>query len=203
MTSGMRRFDFDEDFGSDRRGTPGFRRAADIEKLRVATEEAYGRGVIDGRREAEQEASMRLAKAMESVAGAAMALLSRLDEDTRRFEREAADLAILFARKLAGGLVARQPLEPLEDAAAECFRELVGVPHVAVRLPREHVDTAKDMLDRLAAERGYSGRLVVLGEDGMREGDFRLEWADGGLVRDIGAIETLIGEALARHCNSD
>jgi flagellar assembly protein FliH len=201
MTARVEKFAFDEDFAADRRSPGGFRRAADIEKLRAATEEAYRNGQMDGRREAEQEASMRLAQAMEAVNRAALEALGRLDAEARRTEREAADLAAIFARKLAGTLLARLPLGALEEAAIDCLRELVGVPHIAVRVPTAHVTPAKDLLDRLAAEHGYAGRLVVLGEGGLREGDFRLEWADGGVVRDVAATEHLIGEAIARHCN--
>jgi len=194
------KFGFDEDFGNDRRGGVS-RRAADAERLKAAELEGFQLGRLDGRREAEAEAAMRLAQAMESVAGTAAGILSQLDAETRRFEREAADLAIAFARKLAGDLLARQPLAPLQEAAAECFRELAGVAHVAVRVPLAHVEDCKTSLEDLAERSGYAGRLVVLGEDGMAEGDFRLEWADGGVLRDRAGVEGLIGEAIARHCN--
>ncbi len=50
---------------------------------------------------------------------------------------------------------------------------------------------------RLAREHGFEGRLVVLGEPDMPPGDARLEWADGGVVRERARIEAALAEALA------
>ncbi len=199
MSIRPQKFVFDEEF--DRRSGVS-RRQGDQQRLEQAEQEGYARGLLDGRREAEQEAAMRLARAMEAVANQAGALLSHLDAERTRLESEAARLGIAFARRLAGELVAAAPLAPLEQAASECFRALVGTPHAVVTVPDDQIDTAKAMLDRLALERGFAGRLVVLGEPDMAPGDFRLEWADGGVARSSAAIETLIAAAIARHTGS-
>lgn len=199
MTAQPKKFIFDEEF--DRRSGTS-RRQGDQQRLEQAEQEGYVRGLLDGRREAEQEAAMRLAAAMEMVAAQAAGVLSHLDAERARLEREAAELAVAFARKLAGTLVAAAPLAPLEEAASECFRALVGTPHAVVTVPDGQIDTAKAMLDRLAMERGFAGRLVVLGDPEMAGGDFRLEWADGGVARSGHAIETLIAAAIARHTGS-
>jgi flagellar assembly protein FliH len=126
-------------------------------------------------------------------------MLSRLDAEVERLQRQAATMALLFARKLAGEVAERAPLGALEEAAADCFRQLVGVPHVVVRIDATMVDQTKTMLDRMARERGFEGRLVVLGEPGLATGDFMIEWADGGVVRDTPALMTLIGDAIERR----
>ena len=46
---------------------------------------------------------------------------------------------------------------------------------------------------------GFDGRLVVLAEPGLKAGDCRIEWADGGMTRDRDATEAAIGEAVARY----
>lgn len=196
MTARPQKFVFDEEF--DRRSGAS-RRQGDQQRLEEAARESYAHGVADGRREAQDEAAMRLAVAMEAVAAQAAAILARADADRARLEREAATLGIAFARKLAGDLVAAQPLGPLEQAAGECFRALVGTPHAVVSVPDDQIDSAKAMLDRIALERGFAGRLVVLGDPDLARGDFRLEWADGGVARNGAAVEALIATAIARH----
>ena len=39
----------------------------------------------------------------------------------------------------------------------------------------------------------------MLGDPDMRMGDFRLEWADGGVTRDAGALTSQIAASIARH----
>jgi flagellar assembly protein FliH len=199
MTASPQKFVFDEEF--DRRSGSS-RRQGDQQRLEDAEQEGYARGLLEGRREAGQEAAMRLAVAMEAVAAQAAGLMTHLDAERARLEREAAALGVAFARKLAGTLVAAAPLAPLEEAAAECFRALVGTPHAVVTVPDGQIDAAKAVLDRLALERGFAGRLVVLGDPDMAAGDFRLEWADGGVARSGRAIDILIAAAIARHTGS-
>ena len=68
-----------------------------------------------------------------------------------------------------------------------------------MRVAPDFVDQAKAALERKALERGFDGRIVVLGEDGVPHGDFTIEWADGGVRRDIDALERSIAEAIQRH----
>jgi flagellar assembly protein FliH len=193
------KFAFNEEFASERRTQSFGRRAADMERLKQAEEEGYSRGLLEGRRDTEQEAAMRMAAAVESLAAQSAAILAELDGQRAHFEQEAAALAITFARKLAGEAVAREPLAALEAAAAECFRQLSATPHLVARVPADLVDRVKAVLDRQAHERGFAGRLVVLGEPDMVAGDFQLEWADGGVGRDGQALDRRVSEAIARH----
>lgn len=200
--STAQKFTFDEEFGTDGLGRSRGK-AQEQSRLQEAEQQGYVRGQLEGRRETEQEAAMRLAAAVEKIAATAAAVLVRLDQETARFEREAATMALAFARKLAGDVALRAPLAALEGAAADCFRQLVGVPHVVVRIDEGMIDQAKTLLDRMARERGFEGRIVVLGEPGLPPGDFVIEWADGGVIRDSAALSAQIGAAIERHVARD
>jgi flagellar assembly protein FliH len=60
------------------------------------------------------------------------------------------------------------------------------------------VEPVDALMRRMARERGFEGRLVILGEPDLAPGDVRLEWADGGIVRDQARIERAVGDALRR-----
>jgi flagellar assembly protein FliH len=49
----------------------------------------------------------------------------------------------------------------------------------------------------MSRERGYEGRLVVIGEPEIAPGDARIEWADGGIVREQKHIDEAVEQALA------
>ena len=65
-----------------------------------------------------------------------------------------------------------------------------------VRVHDGLVEEAEALVKRLARERGYEGRLVVLGDPDMAAGDARIEWADGGIVRERARIEASVLDAL-------
>ena len=48
----------------------------------------------------------------------------------------------------------------------------------------------------------FTGRLVVMGDPDIRLGDGRLEWADGGLVRDINQISGEIDKRISAYLSA-
>jgi flagellar assembly protein FliH len=189
--TGARRFQFDRDF---RAGVVSSEQAAAAK----AEESGYARGLADGQRLAADAAATRMAQACEKLVGLAQGLLSREAERIAVAESEAAQFALLFASKIAGDALARFPLNLLEEAARDCFRQLRGVPHLVVRINEALVDDANAVMQRVAHENGFSGKIVVLGEPDIGPGDVRLEWADGGIVRDRAALEATIAAVVAR-----
>ncbi len=176
-------FLFDRDFRAP---------AASDAKRAAALQEAealgYRRGLDEGRRGAESQVAARLADAVGRLAHAASDLLARADADRAALQDEGVALAMTLARKLAGEALARQPLAAIGELAREAFGHLRGVPHLVVRVNEALVDDVDAMMKRIARERGYEGRIVVMGEPDVPPGDARLEWADGGMARELSRL---------------
>jgi flagellar assembly protein FliH len=73
------------------------------------------------------------------------------------------------------------------------------VPHLVIRLRADDAEALRKRLEPIAERAGFSGRIVVLGEDGMAAGDCRIEWADGGIVRDREKAAAAIEAAIDRR----
>ena len=54
-------------------------------------------------------------------------------------------------------------------------------------------------MQKIARERGFEGRLVIMGEPEIAPVDARLEWADGGVVREGAAIGAALAEEPSRR----
>jgi flagellar assembly protein FliH len=170
-------------------------------KVEAAAAEAeargYARGLAAGRQQAEGERAAELARACARLAAAAEALLASADRVRAETETEAIALAEALAHKLAGAALAALPKAAIAEAAAAAFQHLRQVPHLAARVNEGLVEEVEAMLLGMARERGFEGRLVVLGDPGIQPGDVRLEWADGGVVRDHGATAAALREAVS------
>jgi flagellar assembly protein FliH len=175
--------------------------------LMVETEEraraeafAEGRedGYAEGRADAEARAAERLADEAAALAVAAGRLLGTLDAERLAIESRAVDLALIAARKLAETLIDREPLAEIHALLTECLGPLRKAPHLVLRIAQSDAEALKPHVDRIARETGFEGRVVILGEDEIRRGDCRIEWADGGILRDSDAIAAEIGTTVAR-----
>jgi flagellar assembly protein FliH len=116
-----------------------------------------------------------------------------------RLETEAVEVAVAVAGKLAPELVASEPLAEISALATDAFRQLVTTPRIAVHIGADIYEAAKEKLEEIARQRGFEGRLIVEADARMAPGDCRIEWADGGINRDLAATRAAIDEAVARY----
>ena len=148
---------------------------------------------------AETEARLRaeLSECLEnSHARALRALCEQLGQARAAFERlleqraaASRELALALARVLVPRALARAPLADIEAMLRDTVRRLERNPRLELRLPQELVVQGRNLLERVAAETGYSGELVVSADATLGPGDARLCWQDGAAVRDLDELE--------------
>jgi flagellar assembly protein FliH len=185
-------------FGDDFRATP---RDEEQERRELDAAEAAGfaRGVVAGRQEAALEIERRLAEVSGRIGAGLEAMLSDVDSRITVVEDEALRFFTKLAATLAGEALSTYPLATISEAAAEAFVHLRGVPHLAVRVSDALVEQVDELTRRMARERGYEGRIIVLGDEDIAPGDARIEWADGGIVRERKDIEAAVTAVLANY----
>ena len=191
---------FDEDFASGEKPTITLveheRRRADAES------QAYRAGFAAGQQQAKQEAAERIATALGVIAEGLGRLDGSLTAIETRLETEAVEVAVAVAAKLAPALLAREPFVEISALATDCFHHLVSAPHVAVRVGPAIYDTARQKIEELARALGFEGRLAVVPDEALGAGDCRVEWADGGVIRDLSATASAIDEMVGRYISA-
>jgi flagellar assembly protein FliH len=191
-------FDLDFGEGTDAAGKP-IPPSEFAARLAEAESKAYGEGYTAGENDGVAAAQRRSAAAFEQIGDALGRLAGRLAAIDARVETEAAELAVAVARKLAPELVLREPMTEIAALITECLRHLAAAPHVVVRVNEALHETASAKLEEIARGRGFDGRLVVIAEPDIAVGDCRIEWADGGLVRDQAKTDLEIGNLIERY----
>jgi len=188
---------FDVDFAAGEKPTITMveheRRRADAES------QAYRQGFNAGEQQAHQEATKRMADALSVIADGLGRLDSALTAIETRLETEAVEVAVAVAAKLAPALIAREPFAEIAALATECFHHLVSTPLVTVRIAADIHETAKGQIEEIARSNGFDGRLAVMSDESLAPGDCRIEWADGGIIRESTATASAIDETVARY----
>jgi flagellar assembly protein FliH len=195
------KFLFDVDFaaGAGRRPGDAMTPAEYAVKFAEVETSAHRRGYAEAQAEAKAESERRIADAMERIAANLAEANNALKAIETRLECEAVEVAVAVARKLSPALIAREPFAEISALASECFRELVAAPHIAVRVNDALYAVAKEKLEDIVRAKSFEGRLVVLAEPDIAVGDCRIEWADGGINRDVAAAETAINAAVTAY----
>jgi flagellar assembly protein FliH len=197
------KFMFDADFGPNRRkDDPRIPLATHEAAIAEAEARGYANGMNAAEAQARTEAERRTAAALEQITHTLARLSSDLSALERRLSIDAAEVAVAVGLKLAPSLIALEPVREIEQLATSCFNELRNAPHIAVRVNGNVHSQVQEMLTRLAASQGFEGRLIVLGDEAIAAGDCRLEWADGGMVRDSAATTARVQEAVDSYIAS-
>jgi len=197
MTATTAKFLFDADFGSA--GAKPMISVADHNvRLAQAEQAAYRSGIAAAEARAAAEAKQSLAAALTTATSAFDRLLKEMSAVEAKLEAEAVQVAVAAAGKLASALMAEEPQAEITALARDCFRHLIDAPHVAMRVNDALYKEASETLAGIAREHGFEGRLVVLADPNIAPGDCRIEWADGGVVRDRQATDDAIAQLVAR-----
>ncbi len=197
------KFLFDMDFGAPDKTRERPATAAEIaQKVAAAEARAYRDGYDAAQREAKAESDRRAATALEAIGVAIKGIAARFSGIESRMETEAVDVAIAVARKLAGDPIDHEPLGEVTALVSDCFAQLVSAPHLLVRINDSLYEAAQTRIEALAKQSGFTGRLVILAEPNIQTGDCRIEWADGGVVRERATIEAKINELVGRYIAS-
>ncbi len=193
---------FDNDFAAGRESKPTIAIAEHAAKVAEAEAASYRKGFAAAAAEAKASVEERTRAALERIAAALEQAGRGLAAAEARLETETIDVAVAVAKKLAPELIAREPLAEISALAVTCFQHLVAAPHIAVLVNDADYPAAGEKLQALVRSRGLDSRLVVLADPAVAPGDCRIEWADGGVVRDRAAIEAAVDEAVARYVHA-
>lgn len=163
-----------------------------------ARKEAHAEGVAEGRRQAEAEADQALAQTLDRLSGAMNELLQTEAEHQERRDREQLQVAVQLMQRLFPALTRRHGTKEIEEVVQDSLNRLRDEPRVVVRIADSRLDALKEQIDKLTTKAGFDGKVVLLADDEIADGDVRVEWADGGAERDSDRLWREVDKAVQR-----
>ncbi len=144
-------------------------------------------------------AAEAVAAAIADLANAARAVLADSQAEIESLREEAAQIAIVAARKLAPVAIAAFPSGDVEAALREAIHQAIGEPRIVLRASPAVNEAISGSLASIAHEEGFEGRIVAKADPGIAGADCRIEWRGGGAERSLAALEEAIGELIVRR----
>lgn len=196
------KFNFDLDLSKTTRDTKLIEKDQLKQMLEQARAEGHAQGYAEGEQSAQTLALQDMAAATQKLAAQAGAFSAAMDAAQNEHLATAAQMGATVGKKLAAHLVAAQPETEIAALLADCLTSLTSVGHVAIRCNQEQGEQIKQIAEEHAANSGFEGRLIILGEPDIPPGDCRIEWSDGGLVREFETIVSQIEDKVAQFVHA-
>lgn len=203
MSAAPAKFTFDLDMGRKREKTQMLPEKQLAAMLQDARKQGFAEGYAQGEKGEVARTAQAVAAAAEKIAQQAAAMAAASDTMRKEALGEAIRLGAAVGRKIAAHLVAREPAAELEALIAECLGSIDHAPHLVIRCHPDLAGTVREIAEQRMATSGFAGRLVVMGEPDIALGDGRIEWVDGGLVRDTAGITAEIDKCIDGYMNAN
>lgn len=168
--------------------------AADINDARNA---GYADGVTAGQAEAaaqfDQSTDQLLRFVIEQL-GASVAAAETAQAETTSL---LPTMTVAAIKKAFPALAQQYGQDEILSVVRTALQSAMDEPRIVVRLSDTDFEPLEAALAPLPAQAGFPGRLVTLSDMNIASGDVRVEWADGGLIRDLSRITNAIADALS------
>ena len=116
-----------------------------------------------------------------------------------RLERDASNLAFAFASRFAEKLVAQEPKTEVLGLLHQIMGPLRQTPHITIRLSEDIAEDIRLAMDQQMAELGFDGKLSIIPDPAIMPGDCEVEWADGGIGRNLRSAVRQVEQLLNDH----
>jgi flagellar assembly protein FliH len=194
------KFLFDTSFDGPAKAAPAkpVRRNFTAAELEAEKGKAFAEGHAAGVAEATNEIASRHAAAAEAIAKRFAETFARLEQHRADSTQTAVAAATAMMRKLLPALGRSEAASEIEALVRDCLGRLHDEPKIVIRLRQDLVDAFRSRIDELADQAGFSGKVVVVADARVGEGDAKVEWADGGVERNTQLVWQEIGDIIER-----
>jgi len=199
------KFLFDTSFDGPAKAAPAkaVRRNFTPAEMEAEKGKAFAEGHAAGVAEAMNDISSRHAAAAEAIAKRFAETFTRLEQHRSESVQTAVAAAAAMARKLLPALGRSESAKEIEALVRDCLGRLHDEPKIVIRLHQNLVDAFRAQIEGMADQAGFSGRVVVVADARVADGDAKVEWADGGVERNTQLVWQEIGDIIERFAAGD
>ena len=171
-------------------------------ELAAAKAAAFAEGRKAGLTEASTASDRLAAEALEAIGKRLASLKAAHDAALDAARRSAVAVAAAIAGKIAPEVARKSAVESISALVAERLPDLMEEPRIVVRIATPQLDLVKARIEDTAKRIGFTGKFILLSEDGLDAPDCRIEWADGGTERIAPRIAAEIDKLVERFVSN-
>lgn len=158
---------------------------------REEVDQMAARALAEGEARARQTAEVKGFASVDRIVAHLAPVSAQLAGLAEALRREAAELALIAARKIAGTALDQAGDKAAADAIAEAVRLLRNNPTVVVSLAPESLPEVERRMDQLKRQ-GRTLNLSFVTDPAAKPGDWRVEWAEGSVGYSREQVEATI-----------
>lgn len=167
------------------------------EQLEAAQKDGYEQGVSAGKK-AVLESQQQYTNLLLGEINDKLLDLQKTSESVWQNQlAEMNQVALVIARKIMPRYVEANGLDEITAIVGKVIKDMSREPRLVIRVGEAQFDQTSEEINKIAQSKAYEGKVVILADDQLGPSDCRIEWADGGVERDVRTLWEEIDKILS------
>lgn len=158
------------------------------EQMQAFRRESYDEGFSEGSKALQDEEFLRLRALMLNVERHLHQLTQAGLDIWQNQLAEMQEVALVIARKILPAYTQKYGTLEIEAILSRIIGEMSHEPRLVIRVSPENFETMDQKIHEITLQKAYAGKVIVLSDDEFGTSDCRVEWADGGIDRDLRSL---------------
>ncbi|MEQ1789141.1 MAG: FliH/SctL family protein [Rickettsiales bacterium] len=165
------------------------------EELRAAERDAYQRGFLEGTKDGHAQAQVEhteiervLTEGLENFVSNITPVFEQYRNHCKQLKQDMPILALSIAQKVAGDALTNDSKTVIEAAAKKCAEIMINEPQVTVTINSRLASALSHKLKQISTHQQAASQVVVIANAEISTSDYRIEWKNGSIERQIEKI---------------
>jgi flagellar assembly protein FliH len=163
---------------------------------REETDQMAARAHADGEAKARQTAEVKGFASVDRIVAHLTPVSAQMAQIADTLRREAAELAMIAAKRIAGNALDQAGEKAAADAIGQAVRLLKKNPAVVVTVAPESLADVERRMEQLHRN-GQGVSMTFVADPAAKPGDWRIEWAEGSVGFSREQVEAAIDAAVS------
>jgi flagellar assembly protein FliH len=163
---------------------------------REETDQLAAKARADGEAKAKQAAEVKGFASVDRIVAHLSPVSAQLAQIADTLRREAAELAMIAAKRIAGTALDQAGEKAAAEAIGQAVRLLKNNPTIVVTLAAESLPEVERRMEQIRRN-GQGINMTFVADPDARPGDWRIEWADGSVGFSREQVEAMIDATVA------
>ena len=158
---------------------------------REETDQLAAKARVEGEAKARQAAEVKGFQSVDKIVAHLAPVAAQLSSIAEQLRAEAAELAMVTARRIAGDALDRNGQEAAATAIADVIRQLKLNPVITVSLAAESIPEVERRMEQLRRQ-GIGTNIAFVADSNARPGDWKVTWGEGSTSFNRDAVEAAV-----------
>ncbi len=156
--------------------------------LAAARAEGHAAGELAGRTAAEGSLNARCAQALEGLRAQLHDATAAASRTQAAILTDATTIALALCRKLLPHTYRHQAREEIAHLLATVLPRIADQTSLSIRLAPSLAVSLGETIHSVIDAAGFGGSVNIIEDGSLAEGDCRIEWSQGGIMRDVACL---------------